>query len=163
MADTETSKPEKRFYVYVVVIDGRVAYIGKGTGKRHKSHLRKSHNFKLATQIEVARSQGLTVRAKIIRSGLIEAEALALEGRLIRRYQDRLANAKTGEGFWAERFVASCVESINRLKPEWVIRAEGARYGLSVEERIAWRNKLEGRMERLYRAVMADGRRTGAF
>ncbi len=163
MADTETQKPPKRFYVYVVAIDGSVVYIGKGTGKRHKSHLRKSHNFKLAAQVEAARCQGLRVRSKIIRSGLTETNALALEGLLIKRFQDRLANAKPGEGFWAERFVASCVEFINKLKPEWVIRAEGDSHGLTVDQRIAWRNKLEDRMERLYRAVLADGQRTGAF
>ena len=157
------SDTERRFYVYAVAISGSVVYIGKGTGKRYKSHLRKSHNFKLASQIEAARSRGETVRSKIIRAGLTEPEALSLEGRLIKRHQERLANVKPGEGFWADRFVASCNEFLNRLKPEWIIRAEGDVDGMTVEQRLAWRNWAEDRMERLCRAVMADGQRIGQF
>lgn len=154
---------DRRYYVYVVAIDCRVVYVGKGSGKRHLSHLRKSHNFELAQQIEDARYRGVSVRSKIIRANLTEKDAYALERRLIVRHHEKLTNLLAGETAWAERFVQSCVDFLNQLKPEWVIRAEGERDGMTVDERLEWRNRIEDRMERLYRAVMADGLKTGAF
>lgn len=157
------SEAERRFYVYVVAIDCRVAYIGKGTGARHRTHLRKSHNFELASKIDAARREGRSVRSRIIRRDLTEADAFALEKRLIDRHRAKLTNMLPGESSWAERYIASCNEFINSLKPEWMIRAEGEAYGMTVEQRLAWRNRIEDRMERLCRAVMADGQRIGQF
>lgn len=85
-----------KFYVYAVAIGGHVAYIGKGTGRRLRTHLTNSHNAELRAVIAEANAAGVPVRARAIKTNLSEAEAFQLEGRWIRAFRDRLANASIG-------------------------------------------------------------------
>lgn len=79
---------QAKFYVYVVAVGGRVAYVGKGCGHRVNTHLNRSHNVQLRQAIRRARAAGVRVSAKIIRRNLTEGQALAVERRLISTRSD---------------------------------------------------------------------------
>lgn len=117
MADTETLKPEKRFYVYAIIIGAHVAYIGKGQGRRAWSHLgANGHNEKLTLKITEARKLGIEPRVRLLKQGMTEQEAYALERRWIVRFHDRLTNHSIGHRTWTERFVDILKRDLSTLK-----------------------------------------------
>lgn len=102
-----SERPERRFYVYAVAVGGRIAYIGKGTGRRAWSHLgRRCKNSELKAQIAEARQADGRIAVRLLRTGLTEREAYALERALIVRNHERLANRSIGQTTWAQRFSA---------------------------------------------------------
>ena len=80
------------FYVYAYRIDGQMAYIGKGKGKRAWVHLRDAKNA--IFRLRIANANRVTVR--IIKAGLTEAEAFQLERRCIRKWDQTLCNIAQG-------------------------------------------------------------------
>jgi len=83
-----------RFYVYCLADprDGKIFYIGKGTGRRIDAHERNVANkterngIKLQIIKEIWAS-GKTVRKRILKHFEIENDAFALERKLIRAYK----------------------------------------------------------------------------
>lgn len=74
-----------RFYVYVYIHPekGTPVYVGKGTGKRYKSHLSKSSNKILEHKMKFWRKAYGSIDYYIYRDNLTEDEALKLEEELI--------------------------------------------------------------------------------
>ena len=127
----------RRFYVYVVAIDGRIAYVGKGTGRRSKAHLgRQCQNPILAQAISEARASRLQVKDRIICSGLSEVDALKIERALIVRHHERLTNIALGNRSRWESLLARLQHEWNCLTSDEQTRREGPWNGLSVERRI---------------------------
>lgn len=127
----------ERFYVYVIAIDGRAAYVGKGAGRRSKAHLGKAcKNPLLAKAIADARARGAKVRDRVIRKGLSEAAALKLERDLIRKHGDRLCNVSHGARSHHECLLAQLYHEMECVQSDEATRAEGPWQGLSVERRL---------------------------
>ncbi len=114
-------------YVYSLAYpDGRVFYVGKGTQGRINQH---EYEAKRGT-CRCAKCkiiQGIWGRKgdvikKIIREGLTSNEALALEGELIRQYQEQLVNVKHGRS--ARRALLKQVEAREKHEP---LRVRGKR------------------------------------
>jgi hypothetical protein len=134
------------FYVYAYRIDGQMAYVGKGKGKRAWCHLRNAKNAILRDRI----SNGKSVRVKIIKRGLSEAEAFQLERKCIAKWANDIANISGGARSSAEALLHQCLEDLAALKSHEQIRREGDWRGLSVDERLYYRTFIE---ERLYRLM----------
>lgn len=100
-----------RFYVYTLAYpDGRVFYVGKGTGKRKDSHLREARRgaqfprHEVIRQIEAAGGQ---VTVQIVEEELDEIEALRRESALIALHQSEwLTNGNKGQWILDELDVA---------------------------------------------------------
>ncbi|MFC5373212.1 hypothetical protein ACFPIF_11640 [Brevundimonas faecalis] len=141
MAALSNPKHE-RFYVYVVRVDGRTRYVGKGTGNRFRTHLTHSHNKALASEVRAATAHGESVRVRIVSGGLTERAALRLERRMIANWSDRLLNISLGNGTALDNVATACRANLRLIKSEADIRSEGAWKGTSVEDRLALRLDL---------------------
>lgn len=141
------NEQEAKFYVYVVAVDGRIAYVGKGCGDRANIHLRRSHNAGLRALIDWARRAGKPVRVRKLAQNLTETEALRVERTLICRHRDRLTNASLGQLSPVERVIRGCKESLSKLKTREQILMEDRGFG-------EHRADLRDRIEREYRALM---------
>lgn len=140
----------RRFYVYVVAIDGRVAYVGKGTGRRLFAHLGPNcQNPVLKDAIAAARAAQKPVRARHVKAGLTEWEALTLERKLIARHQQRLFNASLGNRSMWEVIGAQISHDLRQLKTEDQIRAEGDWNGVALEQRLTAIRTIQKRLSRL--------------
>jgi hypothetical protein len=143
------------FYVYAYRIDGQMAYVGKGKGKRAWCHLKGAKNAILRDRI----SNGKSVRVKIIKRGLSEAAAFELERKCIAKWADGLANISGGARSSAEALLHECLEELASLKSHEQIRREGEWRGLSVEQRLYYRTFIEDGLKRLidvFRKQMAS-------
>lgn len=150
------SEQQERFYVYAYRIDGQMAYIGKGKGKRAWCHLKKAKNAILRDRI----SNGKSVRVKIIKRGLSEAEAFQLERKCIAKWSNDIANISGGARSSTEALLHECFDYLGSLKSHEQIRKEGDWRGLSVEERLYYRTFIEERLRNLigiFRKQMAAG------
>ena len=143
----------ERFYVYAVRIAGRTRYVGKGCGRRALTHMRSSHNATLRAEIEAARATGKPVRVRIISSGLSELDAFRIERRMIAKWSDGLANVAMGSHTEMERMAMQSCANLQTLKTEDQVRREGARGGVSAEDRIRYLRDIRGRLERLSQAA----------
>jgi hypothetical protein len=97
------TKQQKRFYVYAYRIDGRMAYVGKGTGNRAWVHLNSARNPILKARI----AKGNRVVVRILKAGLTEVEAFRLERVCINKWGYTLCNIASGtrtatEAAWHE-------------------------------------------------------------
>jgi len=145
----------QRFYVYAYRIDGQMAYIGKGKGKRAWCHLKGAKNAILRDRI----SNGKSVRVKIIKQGLSEAEAFQLERKCIAKWADDIANISGGMRSSTEALLHECLQDLASLKSYEQIRREGAWRGLSLDERLYYRTFIEERLRNLiaiFRKQMAS-------
>lgn len=92
------------FYVYTLAYpDGKVFYVGKGQGDRMLAHLAHARAGKQSEKCEVIRSiwqSGRDVRITKVQEGLSEADAYALERRLIegQKYENLTNIGKAGLG-----------------------------------------------------------------
>lgn len=68
-------------YVYAISVDGVLRYVGKGTGNRAWVHLTGARrgNARVGTAVK----RGQSVKVEIVREGLTDAEAFALEEQII--------------------------------------------------------------------------------
>lgn len=105
---TKLTKQQEAFYVYVYRIDGEMAYVGKGKGKRSHVHLRKSHNPILAQRI----SAGASVSVKVIKRGLSEPDAFRLERRCINKWRATLSNMTQGTRTQTEALWHQCLNDL---------------------------------------------------
>ena len=144
---------QRRFYVYIIAIDGRVRYVGKGTGARLETHLKRSHNDQLRAEIAEARRQGRKVSARRIRSYISEYEALRIERALIFRHHERLTNASLGGRSPAEKLIDNCRESLARLKSREEILREDTGRGTA---RADLRDKIETEYQNIIRFAKAN-------
>ena len=145
---------QRRFYVYVVTANGRACYVGKGTALRYRIHLTNSHNPEIRAHV----AAGKKIRSRIIVSNLTEAEAFKIERMWIEKFRGRLANADKGVRPWQERVLWELREYEAQRKPEWVIWKEGARHGLSAQERI---RAYERQSNRIFSLKMEMERQLG--
>jgi hypothetical protein len=146
---------QQRFYVYAYRIDGQMAYIGKGKGRRAWCHLSNAKNAILRDRI----SNGKSVRVKIIKQGLSEAEAFQLERKCIAKWADDIANIKGGVRSSTEALLHECLQYLASLKSYEQIRREGDWRGLSLDERLYYRAFIEERLHRfidIFRKQMAS-------
>lgn len=140
---------QRRFYVYVIAVNNRVAYVGKGCGNRMNIHLKRSHNPVLREIVEFAKHQGDKVRARRITGLLHEHEALRIERTLICRHQSRLANASLGSIPNHVKMAVRCIIALRRIKPKEQFLREPCRFGYSQEKRAELYDKVRGEYENL--------------
>lgn len=139
----------ERFYVYVVRIDGRTRYVGKGCGRRARVHLTASHNPTLRAEIDAARATGRPVRSRIIAAGLTERDAYRLERRSIAKWADKTVNVSLGSHTSLELLAMECRANLATLKTEAQVRREGPRMGVSVDSRVAYLRRIRASLERM--------------
>ena len=86
-------KEDRRYYIYIYrnPNDGRIVYVGKGTGKRAASHRSDSHNVFLFDFLRAYPD----AKPEIFYNELTEQEALELEERLIKEYGRLIDNSGT--------------------------------------------------------------------
>lgn len=72
-----------KHYVYAAMHNGKVVYVGKGTGERWKHCISGTSS---SYRMNFLHFQGEDVRVRILVSGLTERAALAVEQRLIHEY-----------------------------------------------------------------------------
>lgn len=107
--------PPRRSYVYAIVVDGVVRYVGKGTGGRKDDHFRQARRIiregadlsftpsVCASNLAVAIQSGSDVSCRIVASDLGEQAAYDLERRLIARLRNGLWNKSPGgKGFTSD-------------------------------------------------------------
>lgn len=143
----------QRFYAYVVRIDGRTRYVGKGCGRRSSVHLRASHNPVLRSEIEAARVIGKPVRVRIVSAHLSERDAYRLERRMIAKWSSRLANVSMGSHTDMERLAMQARANLDTLKTEEQVRREGDRMGVSGADRLRLLSDLRQRLGQLAMAA----------
>jgi hypothetical protein len=151
---SKLSKQQEAFYVYAYRIDGQMAYIGKGKGRRLHVHLRNAKNPILRQRI----SAGKFIQVRIIKSGLSEPAAFALERRCISKWADTLCNISNGQRTVVEACFFECDEMLSALASEEQIIKEGDWRGLSVDYRLKMRKFIEDELYSLmdvYRKEMA--------
>ena len=138
---------QRRFYVYVIAIDGRVAYVGKGCGNRMNTHLKSSHNPVLRTMVSAANRRGDSVRAKKIASCLPEHEALRIERTLICRHHNRLANASLGSVPNHEKAALQCRAILDCIMPRDRFLAKPCPLGFGQQKRAEYYDKIVAALE----------------
>jgi hypothetical protein len=116
MADSALQDICADFYVYEIIVDGVVRYIGKGRGERHKEHLRTAKRILRIRSAggtfrtsrfynRLVRSIGLgqSIESKMVSIGLTETQALELEIAEIESRRKGLWNTFSGGiGFTSE-------------------------------------------------------------
>lgn len=96
-------------FVYLILVDGVVRYVGKGRGSRHKDHLnvacklirarrqgKKPRASLFYNRLAKAVSQGCTVTEQIVASSLTDEAAFDLEVDTIALFPDQLWNTTSG-------------------------------------------------------------------
>lgn len=147
---SDLSEQQERFYVYAVLVAGRIKYIGKGTGRRFRAHLGQAcQNPRLKEAIQKARITGASIKVRTLRSGLTEHAALKLERALIEKHKHRLLNIANGNRSKAETILAAVYHEWRCLLTESEIRAQGAWQGLNVDRRLEINRMLRGRLAEL--------------
>jgi hypothetical protein len=96
------------FYVYAYRIDGQMAYVGKGKGKRAWVHLRGAKNAILRQRI----ANGRKLQVRVLKANLSEPEALALERRCIKKWQRSLSNIAQGSRSEVEALWYECLNDL---------------------------------------------------
>lgn len=139
----------ERFYVYVVRIGGQTRYVGKGCGRRAQVHLTASHNPTLRAEIDAARATGRPVRSRIIAAGMTERDAYRLERRAISKWAGKTVNVSLGSHTAHELLAMECRANLATLKTEEQVRSEGARMGVSVEDRLTYLHRIRASLERM--------------
>lgn len=127
------------FYVYAIVVEGSVLYIGKGKNRRAWHHLTpQCRNLKLKAAIATARAKGIEPKVRMLKTGITEKEAFQLERRWIVRFHQRLANATLGQMTEAERawYQAHADWQNHRLLTDAEIIRRGPFNGMSVERHL---------------------------
>ena len=116
-------RPECRFYVYFIKVDGIIRYIGKGTGNRLISHFREGGKSAVALKLHNARyCEGSSAIAGIYADNLTEQDALDLEileiAKISQRDQRQLWNANRGGGglTWPRRSRQTAAEFASHLQ-----------------------------------------------
>lgn len=118
-----------RYYVYLYRIDGEVAYVGKGQGKRAFAHLKKAKNPILRQRIFNAKS----VRVKIIKQDMSEADAFRLEKRCINKWSATVSNRTQGTRTSTEAAYAECLMNLKHNIVDYgtsIFFTNGAAYDL---------------------------------
>ncbi len=114
-----------KFYVYVHkrATNGKVFYVGKGTGKRCRDRVKRSQHWK-----NVAAKHGYTI--EIVKNNLAESEAFDLEIELIAKYKSEGLCNKTSGGEGPSGFV---------MTPKQRIRKKAAMNRPEVKEKLRLR------------------------
>ena len=91
--------PLNRFYVYALMIDDVIFYIGKGQSRRVDSHLReanKGHDCHKCRKIRKSIANGHQYSTRILFDQLKEDQAFLIERVLITTYKPQLVNQTNG-------------------------------------------------------------------
>lgn len=150
---------ERLFYVYAIVVEGSVLYIGKGKNRRAWHHLTpQCRNLKLKAAIATARAKGIEPKVRMLKTGMTEKEAFQLERRWIVRFHERLANATLGQMTEAERawYQAHADWQNHRLLTDAEIIRRGPTKGMSVERHLEMSAFIFNELVRLLRKVRAE-------
>lgn len=145
----------ERFYVYVVRINGRTRYVGKGCGSRYRIHLTRSHNGALASEVVAARASGESVRVRIVQRDMSESNALRLERRMIAKWDHRPVNVALGNLTAMENAAAACRADARMIKPEADVLREGSWGAVSLQDRLAVRETIIARLGSLEALALA--------
>ena len=109
-----------RFYVYALLLDNEVFYIGKGSGRRtevHLLHARRGHDCYKCRKIRKGVSQGQEYKSCILFECETEAQAFDYERALITLYHEQLTNLTLGgEGLSGYRHTDEAKERMRQLK-----------------------------------------------
>lgn len=117
------------FYVYAYRIDGQMAYIGKGKGKRSHAHLNGARNPILRQRINAASS----ISVKVIKGGMTEPEAFRLERRCINKWGRSLCNLTQGTRTQTEAVWHDCLNQLQNhfvSYGEAITQTNGSEYNL---------------------------------
>lgn len=142
-----------KFYVYLLTDprDGRVFYVGKGTGDRKDHHVRDAlagriTNVAKHRRIADIHACGLKVSVFVVHSGDSEAEAYAVERALIVRWHDGLTNMLSGVADQKELATEKALQALSQLKSfdDWLASAS--------PEQLAAATALNGSPRNFYEA-----------
>lgn len=126
------SAKRQRYYVYELVDprDGAVFYVGKGSGKRMKQHVRNARSGRIDNVEKFRRindicESGLEVVERVASWHETEVEAYAAERAAISSLRDTLTNIVGGTCSNLERVAERARVFLSRLKPleEWIAAA----------------------------------------
>jgi hypothetical protein len=99
------------YYVYLLIANSRIVYVGKGIRNRWRAHLRqKSHSCLVNLRVQAG-----GVRAFLFADALSEDEALKIERSLIQSLPD-LLNQSDGALSFQERQQINCKLLIRKMK-----------------------------------------------
>lgn len=133
MSLTPKQEAQRRFYVYHLIDprNGEVFYVGKGTGRRMRHHVREARgrkfgNARKCERILAIMDAGLEVIEQIVLCGLTETAAFALEAAEIERIGvESLTNLSHGlepalvkDKKRAERFIQDMLWFLERVADE---------------------------------------------
>jgi len=148
---------KRNYYVYAYRIDGDMAYVGKGTGKRAWEHLRRARNPILRQRIASANS----VTVRVVSRGLTEPEAFRLERRCINKWRATLSNLTQGTRTQTEALWHDCLNDLQNNFISYgvaVVSTNGSRYDLQsgsiVADTIALRVRNLAWLKRQMRSIM---------
>lgn len=102
------TEQQERFYVYVYRVDGQMAYVGKGQGRRAESHLTHTHNPILRQRMNAANR----VTVKVIKRNMTEADAFRLERKCINKWRKTLSNQTQGTRTQVEAIWHDCLNEL---------------------------------------------------
>lgn len=130
---------DSRFYVYELVDprDGSVFYVGKGTGKRDRSHLSEARRRDFRNPAKVAlilqiEAEGHEVIVRRVYEGLSEREAFKAERRQIAHYGiANLTNMMRGFTTENDRAEAEAIDGLNIMAYHLTRLFRGASYSVS--------------------------------
>jgi len=113
------------FYVYFLIDDRKIFYVGKGKRDRVYSHRKQANNPNATNQVKLAKIRSALAdgcfRELIFCDGMDELEAYRLEKSLIKEFKPELTNMSNGVTHPLESLMAGIDLRVSKIKPfeEW--------------------------------------------
>lgn len=113
------------FYVYFLIDDGKIFYVGKGKNDRVYSHRKQLNNPNATNQVKLAKIRSALADGcfgeLIFCDGLDELDAYRLEKSLIKAFKPELTNISNGVTHPLESLMARIDLCVSKIKPfeEW--------------------------------------------